>query len=412
MTSSAIRSTDRPARLFTRDFLLGTFANLFIALNYYTLMVVMADRSMETFGVGAGLAGLSASIFIIGEVFARVLCGAFMDRIGLKRVLVAGAAADLLFTLCYLVLSSFPLLLLVRILHGFFYGVSTTAATVIATSLVPDERKGEGVGYFMLSMTLGSAIGPFLGMALTGTVGFGVVVWVCVAASALCLVAGIVLHVPEAAAERRREDHASAREADGQGARRSHLGLTDFIEPCVLPIALFAAITFFAYSSLLTFLHSFSVDTGLTAAASMFFVVYSVAMFVARPFTGKLFDRRGHRVVMIPAFIVFAAGMVVLSQARSGSVMLLAAAILGVGLGTIQPSGLAMAVQKAPDDHLSLANSTYFTLIDIGVGVGPLIMGLIVPFVGYRGLYLCMAPVVLVAFVCYLVVARRSSSIC
>ena len=71
----------------------------------------------------------------------------------------------------------------VRLAHGFSYGVcSTTIATVI-TSVVPPERKGEGIGYFMLSITLGSAIGPFAGIFLANNFGYPVVFVVAVAAS-------------------------------------------------------------------------------------------------------------------------------------------------------------------------------------------------------------------------------------
>ena len=49
---------------------------------------------------------------------------------------------------------------------------SVTAIGTIVTALVPDNRKGEGVGYYMLSVTLGAAIGPFLGMFLTQNAGF------------------------------------------------------------------------------------------------------------------------------------------------------------------------------------------------------------------------------------------------
>ena len=72
--------------------------------------------------------------------------------------------------------------------------------------------------------------------------------------------------------------------------------------------------------------------------------------------------------------------------------MLIAAALLGFGVGTVQASGLALAVRLAPDDRLSLANSTFYILLDIGVGVGPLLLGIVQPLWGYRGLFEAMSP--------------------
>lgn len=58
---------------------------------------------------------------------------------------------------------------------------------------------------------------------------------------------------------------------------------------------------FFGYSSLLTFLTPYATEIGLARAASVFFVVYALAMFVTRPFTGRAFDRVGPHPVMVPA---------------------------------------------------------------------------------------------------------------
>ena len=63
--------------------------------------------------------------------------------------------------------------------------------------------------------------------------------------------------------------------------------------------------------------------------------------------------------------------------------MLVAAALMGYGAGTVQSSALALAVRMAPPEKLSLANSTFYALLDVGVGVGPLILGIVEPFWGY-----------------------------
>ena len=129
-------------------------------------------------------------------------------------------------------------------------------------------------------------------------------------------------------------------------------------------------------------------------------------MFVTRPFTGKLFDRRGDRIVMIPAFISFIAGMALLATVHQAFPLLVAAAFLGFGVGTVQSSGLALAVRITPDSRLGLANSTFYVLMDVGVGIGPLILGLAQPFWGYAGLFATMAGVAFVALMAYLLVSR------
>ena len=48
---------------------------------------------------------------------------------------------------------------------------------------------------------------------------------------------------------------------------------------------------------------------------------------------------------------------------------------------------------------MGLANSTYFMLCDIGMGVGPILAGLLISLAGYRGMYLGM---VLISGLCLL----------
>lgn len=401
-------------KLWTKDFTLGTAVNFLLMVNYYGLMVVVADYAMKTYDAPAATAGLAASIFIIGALAARLVSGRIMDKVGRKRLLVIGAIGEVVFSALYLVGLGFAPLFLIRLLHGFAYGMCSTTIGTIVTALVPDSRKGEGVGYYMLSVTLGAAIGPFLGMFLTQTTGFFVLFVTTAAVAALSLLAAAQLKVPEAAQEsdvqiNEAADEIAREERDERagGFRVPRFNMANYLESSVLPISGVCALLFFCYSSLLAFLTPFAAESGLEAPASFFFVVYAVATFVTRPFTGKLFDRKGDRVVMVPAFIAFIVGMGLLATVHRPAAMLVAAALLGFGVGTVQASGLALAVRIAPDDRLSLANSTFYILLDVGVGVGPLLLGLVQPLFGYRGLFEAMSTVAIAALAIYLVVSRR-----
>ncbi|MFR1167577.1 MAG: MFS transporter [Adlercreutzia equolifaciens] len=183
-------------------------------------------------------------------------------------------------------------------------------------------------------------------------------------------------------------------------AKVEHSPLARFVEAGVLPISVVCGLLFFGYSSLLTFLTPYATEIGLARAASVFFVVYALAMFVTRPFTGRAFDRVGPHPVMVPAFVSFALGMVVLAFAANDWMILGAAALLGFGVGTVQSCGLAIAVRVTSDARLSVANATFYMLLDVGVGIGPILLGIVAPLIGYANLYLCMAVVGALAWPC------------
>ncbi len=415
------------APLWTRDFILGTLINFVLSCNYFMLTVVMTAYAMDVYYAPAALAAFCASIFIIGTLIARVASPSLMERLGRKRLLILGTAFGCGMSALYLIDTPLWALMGIRLLHGIAYGICSTTIATIVTALVPASRKGEGIGYYMLSVTLGAAIGPFAGILISRHVSYDVLF----ISAALVLVVAMLLVLPlrvrgpqkssaaaqeelageelAGSAEGRREEAAAAKaatsvsEASGQGG----CVWDKVIERGAMPISSVCFLIFFGYSSLLTFLTPFAESVGLTRAASVFFIVYALSMFLTRPFTGRAFDRRGPLLVMIPAFFSFTAGMVMLAFASNDWMILGSALLCGYGVGTVQSCGLAMAVKKAPDDRLSIANATFYMFLDLGVGVGPLLLGLLVPVVGYPLMYIAMAGVGLLALVVFLIIRKR-----
>ncbi len=433
-------------KLWTKDFVLGAGVNFAIMANYYSLMVVVADYAMKQYGASAAVAGLAASIFIIGALVSRVVVGYIMDRVGRKRLLLIVSTLEVVFSAAYFLGLNIGVLFVLRFCHGFCYGAGSTTVGTVVTSIVPNSRKGEGIGYYMLSVTVGAAIGPFLGMFLTQVAGYELLFGAATFIAVGNLVSVILLKVPEQKPQVKKTKAAkvqakqSAEAAVGKAANSSaspaastvavaapataaatskgapaakpaapkhRFSLKDFLEFTIFPLSATCAVLYFCYSSLLTFLTPFSAEAGLETASSFFFVVYAIATFATRPFTGKLFDSKGDKYVMIPAFVAFIIGMAILSSVHTPVAMLVSAALLGFGVGTIQSSALALCVRMTPDSRIALANSTFYMFLDLGVGVGPLLLGMAEPVLGYRGLFISMAFVAALALIAYLFVGRK-----
>jgi MFS family permease len=102
--------------------------------------------------------------------------------------------------------------------------------------------------------------------------------------------------------------------------------------------------------------------------------------------------------------------MFLLGIANNGFVLLLSGAVIGLGYGNFLSCGQAIAIKGAPPDRLGLATATYYIFLDMGFGVGPYLFGSLVPFTGYRGLYLVMAAVILLTIVSYFFLYRKRAS--
>ena len=110
-------------------------------------------------------------------------------------------------------------------------------------------------------------------------------------------------------------------------------------------------------------------------------------MLVTRPMTAKLLDTRGPAPLLVPGFVAMGAGIVLMGVARNGACLLAAAALIGYGMGAIQPTGLALATHGLARSRYTVANATFYMMGDLACGVAPIVFGIIVPAVGYRGLF-------------------------
>jgi len=140
-------------RLWTKDFVIITLSNFFVGLNFYLLMVVTSGFAMESFHSSPSEAGIAVGMFVIGALFARLFSGKWIERIGRKRMLYAGLTLSLAMTLLYSVANGIIFLVGVRLLHGVALGIATTAAGTIVAGIIPKQRTGEGIGYYMLGVT-------------------------------------------------------------------------------------------------------------------------------------------------------------------------------------------------------------------------------------------------------------------
>ena len=357
-------------RLWTKDYILGISINFLVMVNYYMLVVIMTDYALKFYDVSVTTAGLTAVIFIIGATLSRLICGAVMEKVGRTRMLMIFLLLNLFMSGLYFFVRHIVLLLAVRAVHGVSYGAVSTAVGTIAASVIPKSRSGEGIGYYMLSTTLAAAVGPFLGMTFHGNGSFSLLFAVCCALTGAATLAALFIT---------RQPPSQPAAAPKTAAER---GWKAFLEPKAFRVSGFAAAFYIGYSALLTYLAIYADEKGMAAAGRFFFVVYALSIFVSRPVTGPLFDKKGEAAVLLPAFLAFAAGMLLLGWCPDSPVLLVSAALLGFGVGVTQSTGLAAAVKEAPPQRLAVVNSTFYIFLDVAVGLGPVLMGFILSATG------------------------------
>lgn len=376
------------AKLWTKDFVIISATNFFLYLVFYLLLVTMAVFAVEKYHASESEAGLVTGIFIIGALIGRLIIGRMITSIGNKKMLYFGLFFFLLTSLLYFINGGIGFLLMTRLLHGIALGAASTATGTIVAEVLPSERRGEGIGFYSMSITLATAIGPFIGLYLSSHTSYQVIFGFCLALTMISFIISLFAKIPVV-------------KKPAKTKMDKKWGLSSFLEPKAFPIALVVIIISFGYSSVLSFINFYAIEMNLVDAAGLFFIVYAAAILVSRPFTGRLMDLKGANTIMYPAFILFGAGLLLLSTVESSIPLLLAGVLMGLGYGNMQSTTQAIAVKAAPPHRIGLATSTYYIALDAGVGFGPYVLGYIVPVTGYSNLYTIMGVIVLFTTILY-----------
>lgn len=384
-----------PRRLWTGNFVLAIATNLCMSMVFYLLMTSMALYAVDRFGASDSAAGLASSAFLIGALVARIFAGKFLDFVGRRRMLALSLAVFVLMSALYLPVTDLVLLIAVRFVHGVAFGTGNTAITASVIRLIPSARRGEGIGYFGISSTLSTAAGPFLAVLLADRADYSALFWFSAACSLVGLVLALFLRLPE------RTPTAEERK------RMWRWRPSDMVDPSALPIATLMLVAGFAYSGVLTFLGSYAAAAELPEATGGFFLVYAVVVLLARLVMGRIQDSRGDNAVVYPTLLSFALGLLLLGAAPNAPVVLVAGAFVGFGFGALLPSAQAIAVTEAPAHRVGTATSTFYLLLDAGTGLGPLLLGLLIPVAGFPGMYTVLAGVVLASTLLYHAVHGR-----
>ena len=383
-------------KLWTKDFILDVFINFFLYVIMYQLMLWATQFTIHTWKATVSEAGLASGIFIIGALSSRIITGHVIDVLGRKKALLAGTGVYLAGLLLYFPVQSLTAFMVIRCLHGAAYGVSATAASTIVGAIVPPKRRGEGIGYYALGNTLASALGPFLGLTLCSTGNYFLNVYVCLGLAVVTFALAAAIHSPE---------H-QCTPADKTALKS--LRWDSFFSVQALPISIVSLLCGICYSTVLSFIGAYTQSLNLLIAGSVFFFAYSVTSFFSRPLIGRFLDRHGGDAVMYPTLVILALCMATVGLAGSNWLFALGGVLLGLSYSTVTSAGQALAIHGVSADHIGLATSTFFVFVDLGVGIGPYMLGNLVPAYGFSSVYFGAAVIALAAIPLYYALIGRT----
>ena len=354
-----------------------------MAVAFYFMVPILPLFLSDNFSATEGEVGLVLSFYTIAALLIRPFAGYAVDTIGRYGIYVGSL---LLFTLTffgYPWASSILFVLMLRFMHGLTWGSMSSAGSTIAVDLVPQKRRGEGIGIFGLSMTIAMAIGPLIAILITGDGGYNRLFFSAAAFSFLGLMLSLFVKVPKIKKQ------------------KNKFSFSSLIEKKALPVSLNMFFITIPYGGIISFIALYGRSINIESSG-VFFLLLALGIAVSRIVSGKSFDRVGPKKISLLGLSLLVIGLFVLAFYKNEIGYHLAALVLGFGFGILMATFQAIANHNVAAEKRGAANSTYLTFFDLGIGFGMLLVGYLIQVLDYSGTFLLCAGIEFLALFVFL----------
>ena len=356
--------------IWTKDFIFLCLSYLFLGIAFYSLIPVLPDFITNEIKANKTYVGIIMSMYTISALAIRPFTGMALDSWGRKYIYLISFLFFALMFGGYVIATTVVSLAIVRFLHGLAWGTTSTSSSTIAVDLIPKEKRGEGIGYYGLTTTLGMALGPFIGETIYEKYSHDVLF---ISVGIVCLVGFLLAQL--------------IRYPKFEKKQSSKFNWSGLISKKAIPVSICMFILMITYGALVVYVVLFGKEIGIAKAGSFFFV-FSVGIVISRIVSGKVFDKFGPSLIIAVGVSLLILGFLILALSQNITTYLISAILLGLAIGIVMPIFQAMANNLVDPHQRGAANSTLFTALDLGITAGTILFGILSDKIKMSGAYL------------------------
>jgi len=358
-------------KIITRDFVLA-FLSQFVFSFAFSMLIPTLPIYLLRLGSREETIGILIGVFSVSSLVLRPSVGNLLSRVPERQVMMAGSFVSGLASLAYLFALPFWPFFIVRVLQGAGYALVSTAANTLIANIGPAGRRGQSLGYFYLSFNIPFALAPALGMFLINRFDFVVLF---LASTGLYIVSLILVT-------------GLSRRHDGPPVHSAFQG-GSFYNRENLPPSMVSFFMHVIWGTVTTFFPLFALNHGVSNPGLIFSVV-AFMLISGRIFAGRVLDLYRRESIILPCLVVYAIAMVILVFSKTLPMFILMAVIWGAGHALFYPALVALAIDRASSSRGALM-AMFSAAGDFGVGMGPVIMGIILQNTSYPVMFMCVA---------------------
>ena len=365
-------------KIFTRDFIRG-FLGLFSLASVYHILIPTLPVYLSRLGATEVEIGILIGIFCFSSVVFRPIVGRALLKIPEKRMIIAGSFLYTFTSVAYLVAPPFWPFLIVRVLQGIGFACYHTASITWITTISPEDRRGQSLSYFILAFNIPGALAPSIGMLLINQFNFAVLFLVCLGLSLCSLVV--------------------TRQLGSGHAGRSQDSFPEegrYLSRKALAPSMVGFFSLFIWGGLTAFFPLYAISHGVTNPG-LFFTTTAIMLVLGRALCGKLLDMSRRERLVLPCLTTYVISMALLAFSTTLPMFILVAVILGIGHAFLVPAMVLYALDRT-GSATGPAMGTFNAVLDLGMSLGPVMMGLVLRSTSYPIMFLCLAFVGLINF--------------
>lgn len=377
-------------KLWNKDFIKVSITYFLVASSFYLLVPTIPIYLSKELNVPHSMIGIALSSYVFALLIIRPFSGYWVDVFQRKPLLMVGLVLFVATYIGYYFALSVVTFVIVRFIHGLFWGLSSVSINTTAIDVIPAKRRAEGIGYFGVNMNLAMAIAPFFAVYIYDFYGFNVLISCSLGMGLLAIIAASLIKAP------RRE----------KLDKTPPLSFDRFILVKGIPIVFNQFLLAFGYGTLVAFAVLYGKDIDVKNSG-VFFLFLASGIVLSRIIAGRLVDRGHLHKVMAVAMLTLALGFTLFAIYQSPLMYSVSAFILGLGFGVLFPSLQTIYIDMAHPSQRGTANSTYLTGFDVGIGAGMLIGAYLEEKSGYTTMYLTTAALDIIALFFYWFISRK-----
>ena len=377
-------------RLVTPSYCCILAANFLLYFGFWQIIPVLPFYLADTFHSSHAAIGIILSCYTVSALCIRPFSGYLLDTFARKPLYLLASFTFMLMFAGYMLAGLLALFILIRVVHGFSFGMVTVGGNTIVIDIMPSARRGEGLGYYGLTNNLAMSVGPMFGLFLHNA---GASYNTLFAASLLSCLLGLL------AASLVKTPYKPP-------VKHAPVSLDRFILLKGLPAGASLLLLSIPYGMTTNYVAMYARQIGITAETGFFFTCLALGMAVSRLFSGRLVDKgkivevitAGIYLICLCFFALAACGwMVGRFPGLTTGLFFGIALSLGIGFGTIFPAYHTLFVNLAPNSQRGTATSTYLTSWDVGIGIGIVAGGCIAEATSFKMAYLFGAALTVVS---------------